>query len=30
MAICTYAKRFLPAAQMIHIAQAVAKNNNTK
>ena len=30
MAICTYAKRFLPAAQMLHIAQAVAKNNNTK
>lgn len=30
MAICTYAKRFLPAAQMLHIAQAVVKNNNTK
>ena len=30
MAICTYAKRFLPTAQMLHIAQAVAKNNNTK
>ncbi len=30
MAICTYAKRFLPVAQMLHVAQAVAKNNATK
>ncbi len=27
MAVCTYAKKFLPAAQMIHVAQAVQKHS---
>lgn len=30
MAVCTFAKKFLPAAHMLQIAQAVARNSTTK
>jgi len=30
MAVCTYAKRFLPLAQVLHVAQAVEKHRSQK